>query len=96
MDALIKDWGLLYLKLFFPSLETYIFFYIMGYTFVSYVCFSISDWYVCPLYRKEGQDTQDELQKRNLREELEDRERRHFSSKDKTYSGKNMSPTLIS
>ncbi|GLT79538.1 hypothetical protein SLA2020_510230 [Shorea laevis] len=36
--------------------------------------------------RKEGQDTQDELQKRNLREELEERERRHFSSKDKTYS----------
>ncbi|GKV08492.1 hypothetical protein SLEP1_g20113 [Rubroshorea leprosula] len=36
--------------------------------------------------RKEGQDTQDELQKRNLREELEDRERRHFSSKDKSYN----------
>ncbi|GLT83750.1 hypothetical protein SLE2022_020220 [Rubroshorea leprosula] len=36
--------------------------------------------------RREGQDTQDELQKRNLREELEERERRHFSSKDKTYS----------
>ncbi|KAE8098901.1 hypothetical protein FH972_016929 [Carpinus fangiana] len=35
--------------------------------------------------RKEGQDTQDELQKRNLRDELEDRERRHFSSKDKSY-----------
>ncbi|THG10249.1 hypothetical protein TEA_003651 [Camellia sinensis var. sinensis] len=35
--------------------------------------------------RKEGQDTHDELQKRNLREELEDRERRHFSSKDKSY-----------
>ncbi|XVF70931.1 hypothetical protein PTKIN_Ptkin11bG0201800 [Pterospermum kingtungense] len=33
--------------------------------------------------RKEGQDTHDELQKRNLREELEERERRHFSSKDK-------------
>ncbi|KAH6798760.1 Cwf15 / Cwc15 cell cycle control family protein [Perilla frutescens var. frutescens] len=31
--------------------------------------------------RKEGQDTQDEVQRRNLREELEDRERRHFSSK---------------
>ncbi|KAL0310925.1 UNVERIFIED_CONTAM: protein CWC15A [Sesamum angustifolium] len=31
--------------------------------------------------RKDGQDTQDELQRRNLREELEDRERRHFSSK---------------
>lgn len=36
--------------------------------------------------RKEGQDTQDELQKRNLREELEERERRHFSSKDKSYN----------
>ncbi|XP_021287942.1 protein CWC15 homolog A [Herrania umbratica] len=35
--------------------------------------------------RKEGQDTQDELQKRNLRDELEERERRHFSSKDKSY-----------
>ncbi|CAN4097131.1 unnamed protein product [Withania somnifera] len=35
--------------------------------------------------RKEGQDTKDELQKRNLREELEDRERRHFS-KDKGYN----------
>ncbi|PIA61934.1 hypothetical protein AQUCO_00200136v1 [Aquilegia coerulea] len=32
--------------------------------------------------RKEGQDTQDEVQKRNLREELEERERRHFSSRD--------------
>ncbi|XP_062110967.1 uncharacterized protein LOC133822600 [Humulus lupulus] len=36
--------------------------------------------------RKEGQDTQDELQKRNLQEELEERERRHFSSKDKNYN----------
>ncbi|WOL14276.1 hypothetical protein Cni_G23056 [Canna indica] len=36
--------------------------------------------------RKEGQDTQDELQKRNLREDLEERERRHFSSKDKSYA----------
>ncbi|KAI4389708.1 hypothetical protein MLD38_001907 [Melastoma candidum] len=35
--------------------------------------------------RKEGQDTQDELYKRNLRDELEDRERRHFSSKDKSF-----------
>lgn len=35
--------------------------------------------------RKDGQDTQDELQKRNLRDELEERERRHFSSKDKAY-----------
>ena len=39
------------------------------------------------LYRKEGQDTAEELQKRNLREELEERERRHFSSKDKAYGG---------
>ncbi|RRT69676.1 hypothetical protein BHM03_00006791 [Ensete ventricosum] len=37
--------------------------------------------------RKEGQDTHDELQRRNLREELEERERRHFSSKDKSYAG---------
>ncbi|KAJ4828781.1 hypothetical protein Tsubulata_023758 [Turnera subulata] len=36
--------------------------------------------------RREGQDTQEELQKRNLREELEDRERKHFSSKDKSYN----------
>uniref|UniRef100_A0A0C9S0T5 TSA: Wollemia nobilis Ref_Wollemi_Transcript_28868_1238 transcribed RNA sequence n=1 Tax=Wollemia nobilis TaxID=56998 RepID=A0A0C9S0T5_9CONI len=33
--------------------------------------------------RKDGQDTQEELRKRNLREELEEREHRHFSSKDK-------------
>ncbi|KAE8706568.1 Detected protein of confused Function [Hibiscus syriacus] len=32
--------------------------------------------------RKDGQDTQDELMKRSLRDELEERERRHFSSKD--------------
>uniref|UniRef100_A0A7N0ZZQ0 Uncharacterized protein n=1 Tax=Kalanchoe fedtschenkoi TaxID=63787 RepID=A0A7N0ZZQ0_KALFE len=36
--------------------------------------------------RREGQDTQDELEKRNLRAELEDRERRHYSSKDKPQS----------
>ncbi|KAI4315261.1 hypothetical protein L6164_028091 [Bauhinia variegata] len=35
--------------------------------------------------RKEGQDTHEELQRRNLREELEERERRHFSSKNKSY-----------
>ncbi|XP_049342843.1 uncharacterized protein LOC125807110 [Solanum verrucosum] len=35
--------------------------------------------------RQEGQDTQDELHRRNLWEELEDRERRHFSSKDNGY-----------
>ena len=39
------------------------------------------------LYRKEGQQTQEELQKRNLREELEERERKHYSSKDKSYAG---------
>ncbi|XP_027336015.1 protein CWC15 homolog [Abrus precatorius] len=36
--------------------------------------------------RKDGQDTQDELKRRNLRDELEDRERRHFSSKNKSYN----------
>ncbi|KAA8523532.1 hypothetical protein F0562_009955 [Nyssa sinensis] len=35
--------------------------------------------------RKEGQDTHEDLQRRNLRDELEERERRHFSSKDKGY-----------
>ncbi|XP_056177155.1 uncharacterized protein LOC115689377 isoform X1 [Syzygium oleosum] len=35
--------------------------------------------------RRDGQDTHEELQKRNLRDELEERERRHFSSKDKSY-----------
>ncbi|KAL5548803.1 hypothetical protein UlMin_004034 [Ulmus minor] len=39
------------------------------------------------LKSREGQDTQEEVQKRNLREELEERERRHFSSKDKSYNG---------
>jgi protein CWC15 len=37
--------------------------------------------------RKEGQQTQEEVQKRNLRDELEERERKHFSSKDKSYVG---------
>uniref|UniRef100_A0A0E0L6U3 Uncharacterized protein n=1 Tax=Oryza punctata TaxID=4537 RepID=A0A0E0L6U3_ORYPU len=37
--------------------------------------------------RKEGQHTQEELQKRNLRDELEERERKHYSSKDKSYAG---------
>ncbi|XP_061341072.1 uncharacterized protein LOC133287465 [Gastrolobium bilobum] len=36
--------------------------------------------------RKEGQDTAEELKRRNLRDELEDRERRHFSSKNKSYN----------
>lgn len=37
-------------------------------------------------YRKEGQHTQEELQKRNLRDELDERERKHYSSKDKSYA----------
>ncbi|KAK2409783.1 protein CWC15 protein [Trifolium repens] len=36
--------------------------------------------------RKDGQDTQDELKRRNLRDELDERERRHFSSKSKSYN----------
>ena len=40
------------------------------------------------LGRREGQHTQEEVEKKNLRDELEERERRHFSSKDKSYSGK--------
>lgn len=43
--------------------------------------------------RKEGQDTQDELHRRHLREELEDRERRHFSSKDKAYEDRDRRKT---
>ncbi|KAK1581255.1 hypothetical protein Q3G72_004303 [Acer saccharum] len=43
-------------------------------------------WFICENHRREGQDTQDELHKRNLRDELEERERRHFSSKDKSYA----------
>jgi hypothetical protein len=39
------------------------------------------------VYRKDGQQTQEELQKRNLREEIEEHERKHYSSKDKSYSG---------
>ena len=60
----------------------------------SYLCailnpfFSPLLWLFCVNDRKEGQDTKDEVQKRNLREELEERERRHFSSKDKNYNGK--------
>ncbi|KAI3717937.1 hypothetical protein L1987_69876 [Smallanthus sonchifolius] len=38
-------------------------------------------------YRKEGQETQKELQRRDLKQELEERERRHFSSKHKGYNG---------
>ncbi|CAF1704323.1 unnamed protein product [Brassica napus] len=37
--------------------------------------------------RREGQHTKEEVEKKNLRDELEERERRHFSSKDKSYSG---------
>ncbi|CAL5427574.1 unnamed protein product [Camellia sinensis] len=36
--------------------------------------------------RKDGQDTKEELQKRNLRDELEERERWHFLLKDKSYN----------
>ncbi|XP_076942877.1 uncharacterized protein LOC143612904 [Bidens hawaiensis] len=36
--------------------------------------------------RRDGQDTQEELEKRDLKEELEERERRHFSSKGKGYN----------
>lgn len=36
--------------------------------------------------RKDGQDTQEELRKRNLRDELEERERKHSSSKDRGYN----------
>ncbi|XP_078173658.1 cwf15 / Cwc15 cell cycle control family protein isoform X1 [Carex rostrata] len=36
--------------------------------------------------RREGQDTKEELQKRNFRDELDERERKHYSSKDKSYS----------
>ncbi|KAL8160111.1 hypothetical protein V2J09_001648 [Rumex salicifolius] len=39
-----------------------------------------------PSQKRDGQDTHEEIQKRNLREELEERERRHFSSKDKSFS----------
>lgn len=36
--------------------------------------------------RKDGQDTNEDLRKRNLRDELDDRERRHFSKdKDRVY-----------
>ncbi|CAL5406111.1 unnamed protein product [Camellia sinensis] len=38
----------------------------------------------CP--EKDGQDTKEELQKRNLRDELEERERWHFLLKDKSYN----------
>uniref|UniRef100_A0A1D1XRI4 Protein CWC15 n=1 Tax=Anthurium amnicola TaxID=1678845 RepID=A0A1D1XRI4_9ARAE len=37
-------------------------------------------------HRREGQDTQEELQKRNLRDELDERERRHFSSKERSFA----------
>ncbi|KAJ6805792.1 putative protein CWC15-like protein [Iris pallida] len=36
--------------------------------------------------RRKGQDTEEELHERNFREELEEREKRHFSSKDKPYA----------
>ncbi|KAJ6850585.1 putative protein CWC15-like protein [Iris pallida] len=37
--------------------------------------------------RRKGQDTLEELQEKNFREELGEREKRHFSSKDKPYAG---------
>jgi hypothetical protein len=37
-------------------------------------------------FRKDGQDTTEDLRKRDLRDELEDRERHHFSSKERNYS----------
>ncbi|CAL5392439.1 unnamed protein product [Camellia sinensis] len=46
----------------------------------------VTNWYICR--RKDGQDAKKELPKRNLRDELEERERRHFSSKDKSYIGR--------
>ncbi|CAL5343826.1 unnamed protein product [Camellia sinensis] len=36
--------------------------------------------------RKDGQDTKEELQKRNLRDELEEQERWHFLLKDMSYN----------
>jgi len=36
--------------------------------------------------RKDGQDTTEDLRKRDLRDELEDREHHHFSSKERNYS----------
>eukprot|EP00270_Netrium_digitus_P000142 TRINITY_DN1015_c0_g1_i1.p1 TRINITY_DN1015_c0_g1~~TRINITY_DN1015_c0_g1_i1.p1 ORF type:complete len:246 (+),score=78.59 TRINITY_DN1015_c0_g1_i1:146-883(+) len=36
--------------------------------------------------RKDGQDSAEDLKKRNLRDELEEKEKKHFSSKDKEHS----------
>jgi len=36
--------------------------------------------------RKDGQETQDEVRRRDLRSELEERERKHFGLKDKSFS----------
>ncbi|KAK9676075.1 hypothetical protein RND81_11G052000 [Saponaria officinalis] len=36
--------------------------------------------------RRDGQETQDEVRRRDLREELEERERKHFGSKEKSFS----------
>jgi hypothetical protein len=51
--------------------------------------------FVQHMSRKEGQHTQEELQKRNLRDELEERERKHYSSKDKSYAGTNFGSLCI-
>lgn len=55
-----------------------------------FFCCDFATWNCSPTLvvnfcRKDGQDTADDLRKRDLREELEDRERRHFSSKDRSY-----------
>lgn len=47
----------------------------------------MTNYFFAHVNRKDGQQTQEELQKRNLREELEERERKHYSSKDKSYAG---------
>ena len=56
----------------------------------AFFCCDFATWNCSPTFvvnfcRKDGQDTTDDLRKRDLREELEDRERRHFSSKDRSY-----------
>lgn len=72
-----------------PCLQiTYRFSFIYLLIYFDHQCSSITLYvfYMIHCCRKEGQDTQDELQRRNLRDELEDRERRHFSSKGQCQS----------
>ncbi|GBG66297.1 hypothetical protein CBR_g58788 [Chara braunii] len=45
--------------------------------------------------RKEGQDTQDELKRRNLREELDERERKYAVGKDNEGEDKRKHPPLL-